>query len=373
MEDRDAWLTLAHAWGLHAGRLQEWFAQGRSALELPGASAATLAGLGLDAPTICALHTPDCAALDRDRAWLAAAPNRALVVWGAEDYPPRLAQIPDPPLLLYVEGVIAALSHPQIAIVGSRNPTALGRDTATQFARALGRAGLGITSGLALGIDAAAHRGALDAGAPTVAVVGRGLDAVYPRENEALARRILESGGALVTDLPIGSGPLRHHFPRRNRILSGLAVGTLVVEAAEQSGSLITARLAAEQGREVFAMPGSIHNAVARGCHRLLRQGARLVETVDDIFEELAGICGDMMVKPPLPGATEPALPCPSLDKDYEILLDALGFEPAGLDAIVARTRLDTGTVASMLLILELDGRIQQQPGGRYSRRLPGR
>jgi DNA processing protein len=373
MDDRDAWLTLAHAQGLHAGRLQEWFAQGRSAVELPGATSATLAALGFDADTVVSLQAPDRAALDRDRAWLDAAPHRSLVVWGADDYPPRLAQIPDAPLVLYVEGAIPALSTLQLAIVGSRNPTALGRDTATVFARELGRAGLGITSGLALGIDAAAHRGALEAGAPTVAVVGRGLDAVYPRENEPLARRILASGGALATDLPVGSPPLRHHFPRRNRILSGLAVGVLVVEAAEQSGSLITARLAAEQGRDVFAIPGSIHNTVARGCHRLLRQGARLVESVDDIFDELAGICDDMHAFGVRSPSDVQSLQGPSLDKDYEILLDALGFEPASLDAIVARTRLDTGAVASMLLILELDGRIQQQPGGRYSRRLPGR
>ena len=373
MEQRDAWLTLAHAPGLHAGRLQPWFAQGRTALELAGAASATLTSLGFDATTIDALQSPNRAALDRDRAWLDAAPQRAIVVWGTEDYPPRLAQIADAPLVLYVEGTIAALSSPQLAIVGSRNPTALGRDTATLFARELGGAGFGITSGLALGIDAAAHRGALEAGAPTVAVVGRGLDAVYPRENGPLARRILAAGGVLATDLPVGSAPLKHHFPRRNRILSGLAVGVLVVEAAEQSGSLITARLAAEQGREVFAMPGSIHNAVARGCHRLLRQGARLVETVDDIFEELAGICGDISALKVESVQKDRPLPGPSLDKEYEILLDALGFEPASLDAIVARTRLDTGIVASMLLILELDGRIQQQPGGRYSRRLPGK
>ena len=373
MEDRDGWLTLARAHGLHAGRLQEWFAQGRSPLELPGASTATLAALGIDADTISSLQAPDRAGLERDRAWLDASPARSLIVWGADDYPPRLAQIPDPPLVLYVEGAIEALSTPQLAIVGRRNPTALGRDTATLFARELGRAGLGITSGLALGIDAAAHRGALEAGATTVAVVGRGLDAVYPRENAPLARRILEAGGTLVTDLPVGSAPLKHHFPRRNRILSGLAVGVMVVEAAEQSGSLITARLAAEQGREVFAMPGSIHNAVAKGCHRLLRQGARLVETVDDIFEELGGICGDMSRFVCASSCEATSLQPPSLDKEYEILLDALGFEPASLDALVARTRLDTGAVASMLLILELDGRIQQQPGGRYSRRLPGR
>ncbi len=216
------------------------------------------------------------------------------MLWGSAEYPPLLARIPDAPLVLYVEGDDTALCLPQLAIVGSRNPTALGRDTATQFALHLARAGLVVTSGLALGIDAAAHRGALNAGARTVAVVGRGLDAVYPRENAALAREIIEQQGVLVTDLPVGTPPLKHNFPRRNRILSGLAVGTLVVEAALQSGSLITARLAGDQGREVFAIPGSIHNPMVRGCHKLLRQGARLVETVDDIFAELEPIIGEM-------------------------------------------------------------------------------
>ncbi|MCE3283906.1 MAG: dprA [Steroidobacteraceae bacterium] len=373
MDDRFCWLTLAHAPSLHAGQLGEWFAQGRSAPDLLGASAATLSALDLGASTIRSLLAPAAGAIERDLRWLDARPDRHLVTWGAPDYPSLLAQIPDSPLVLYVEGRVEVLSQPQLAIVGSRNPTGLGRDTATQFADHLGRAGLAITSGLALGIDAAAHRGALAAGAATLAVVGRGLDAVYPRENEPLARRILEAGGGLVTDLPIGTPPLRHNFPRRNRILSGLAVGTLVVEAAVQSGSLITARLAAEQGREVFAVPGSIHNAVARGCHRLLRQGARLVETVDDIFEELAMICGDLGGSSMTTPRQAPAPRCPSLDKGYEILLDALGFEPAGLDSIVVRTGLETAAVASMLLILELDGRIQQQPGGLYSRRLPGR
>jgi DNA processing protein len=373
MDDRLAWLTLAHASGLHAGHLGEWFAHGGAASDLLGASTAALSALDLGVPTIRSLLAPDAGAIERDFCWLDAGTDRHLVTWGAADYPPLLAQIPDPPLVLYVDGRVDVLSQPQLAIVGSRNPTGLGRDTASQFAGHLGRAGLAITSGLALGIDAAAHRGALEAGAPTVAVVGRGLDAVYPRENEPLARRILDAGGALVTDLPIGTPPLKHNFPRRNRILSGLAVGTLVVEAAVQSGSLITARLAAEQGREVFAVPGSIHNAVARGCHRLLRQGARLVETVDDIFEELASICGDLGTRPPITPRQAPTPRSPSLDKEYEILLDALGFEPAGLDSIVVRTGLETGVVASMLLILELDGRIQQQPGGLYSRRLPGR
>ena len=372
MDDVIPWLTLARAPALHAGQLADWFAQRRTPPDLLGDAAACTA-LGLGAGTVRSLFHPDRAAIEHDRRWLGAAPGRRLVTWGTQDYPPLLAQIPDAPLVLFLEGDAAALSLPQLAIVGSRNPTALGRDTAVQFARHLGRAGLAITSGLALGIDAAAHRGALDGGAKAVAVVGRGLDAVYPPENAGLARRIVESGGAIVTDVPVGIGPLRHHFPRRNRILSGLAIGTLVVEAALQSGSLITARLAAEQGREVFAIPGSIHNAVARGCHRLLRQGARLVETVDDIFDELAPILGNLSSFVSAPASNDMGRVDARLDKDYEILLDALGFEPASLDAIVSRTGLQTGAVASMLLILELDGRVQQQPGGLYSRRLAGR
>jgi DNA processing protein len=228
-----------------------------------------------------------------------------------------------------------------------------------------------ITSGLALGIDAAAHRGALQAEGRTVAVVGRGLDCVYPRENKRLARELVEQGGALVSDFPIGVPPLKQNFPRRNRILSGLSLGTLVVEAALQSGSLITARLAGEQGRDVFAVPGSIHNPLARGCHKLLRDGARLVESVEDIFAEIGDNIGENAVsiaqEAPRVGLADTSL----LDKDYKILLDALGFEPASLDAVVARTGLKAAAVASMLLILELEGRIQQQPGGRYCRRLP--
>ena len=373
MDDPKSWLVLAQAPGLHAGQLRDWLAQGAAPVELTRESRTGLVSIGLGQAAIRALQQPDFAAIDTDLGWLQAAANRRLVTWGSADYPPLLAQIADAPLVLYVEGDPLALCLPQLAIVGSRNPTALGRDTALQFARHLAQAGLVITSGLALGIDAAAHRGALNAGARTVAVVGRGLDATYPRENTALAREIVGRQGALVTDLAIGTPPLKQNFPRRNRILSGLAVGTLVVEAALQSGSLITARLAADQGREVFAIPGSIHNPLVRGCHRLLRQGARLVESVDDIFAELEPIIGEMkriaQEKPPAWGDLQP----PRLDKEYEILLDALGFEPAGLDILVVRTGLKAGAVASMLLILELDGRVQQQPGGRFSRRLPGK
>jgi DNA processing protein len=373
MEDLKSWLALAHAPGLHAGQIAGFLAQGHSPTELLSTSPATCAALGVREAALAALGHPDAARIDADLAWLDGRPQRHVIGWNNPDYPPLLALIPDAPLVLYVEGDPASLSLPQLAIVGSRNPTSLGRDTARQFSTHLVQAGLAITSGLALGIDAAAHRGALEAHGRTVAVVGRGLDAIYPRENDDLARRIVERHGALVTDLPAGTPPLKQNFPRRNRILSGLAVGTLVVEAALRSGSLITARLAAEQGREVFAMPGSIHNALARGCHRLLRQGAKLVESADDIFAELAPILGQVAASAAAEGSDRPVSNRSSLDKDYEILLDALGFEPASLDSLVVRSGLKADAVASMLLILELDGRIQQQPGGRYSRALPGK
>jgi len=373
MEDLKSWLALAQAPELHAGHIAGFLEQGRSPTELLAVSPATCAALGVREAALASLHRPDPERIDADIAWLEGRPHRRVVAWGSPDYPPLLALIPDAPLVLYVEGDPAALSLPQLAIVGSRNPTSLGRDTARQFGMHLARAGLAITSGLALGIDAAAHRGALDADGSTIAVVGRGLDAIYPRDNEELARCIVERHGALVTDLPVGTPPLKQNFPRRNRILSGLAAGTLVVEAALQSGSLITARLAGEQGREVFAMPGSIHNALARGCHKLLRQGAKLVETADDIFAELAPILGQVAASVPPGTHFQADSNRGSLDKDYEILLDALGFEPANLDSIVVRSGLKADAVASMLLILELDGRIQQQPGGRYSRTLPGK
>ena len=203
-------------------------------------------------------------------------------------------------------------------------------------------------------------------------MLGCGLDRIYPRENTQLARQIVASG-ALVSDLPTGVAPLKQHFPRRNRIISGLSVGTLVVEAALQSGSLITARLAGEQGREVFAIPGSIHSPLSRGCHRLIRQGAKLVESVDDIISELPALLGSLRPHAHAEATDAQQDSGPALDKDYEILLDALGFAPAGVDVLVARTGLEAGAVASMLLILELEGRIAQQPGGLFCRRLPGK
>ena len=372
MDDSHAWLALARAPGLHARQLEPWLADGHTPPSVLRESPQTLAALGLGQSAIGALLNPDSAAIARDQRWLEGS-RRSLVTWGSPQYPELLALIPDPPLVLFVEGEPDVLGLPQLAMVGSRNPSTLGRETATQFAQHLARSGLAITSGLALGIDAASHRGALRGPGKTVAVLGCGLDAIYPRENTALAAAIVASGGALVADLPTGTPPLKQHFPRRNRLISGLSVGTLVVEAALQSGSLITARLAGDQGREVFAIPGSIHNPMARGCHRLIRQGATLVEGVDDIFLELGALLAGLSPARE-PEATEPEGDFGlKLDKDYEILLDALGFETAVADTLVARTGLAAGAVASMLLILELDGRVQQQPGGRYSRRLPGK
>jgi DNA processing protein len=308
------------------------------------------------------LASPDEAALEADLTWISASGARILLASDAE-YPPLLRQMPGAPAALYVEGSIRALSSPQIAMVGSRSATAGGRATAREFAAFFARAGLTVTSGLAVGIDAASHEGALAGGGETIAVYGTGLDSVYPSEHLALTQRIRERG-ALVSEFPPRTPPLRAHFPRRNRIIAGLSLGTLVVEAARYSGSLITARHAVDAGREVFAIPGSIHSPLSRGCHQLLKSGAKLVEDAQDVLSELQF---------PLPkevlaeSEREPEKP-PELDKEYEMLLDALGFEPATIDVLVARTCLPGESVASMLLILELQGRVSTLPGGRYGR-----
>jgi DNA processing protein len=362
-----SWLTLLRAPGLHAAGL-------RALLERFGSVDSI--------DWLPSLHRQHEAAIAAELRWLEH-DARHFVPLDSPGYPPLLAELSDAPLGLFVRGDPTALSLPQLAIVGSRNPTAGGRDNATSFAAHLARSGLAITSGLAIGIDAAAHQGALAVDGITVAVCGTGLDIHYPAANSALAAAIAKHG-ALVSEFPLGTPALQANFPRRNRIISGLALGTLVVEAAVRSGSLITARLAAEQGREVFALPGSIHNPLARGCHQLIRQGAKLVETVDDIFAELRALVGALAaaVAPALqaavpderkssaagPGARAAAAPV--LDKAYEILLDALGFEPAGVDTLVERTGLAADEVASMLLILELDGKLESRPGGRYVRRV---
>jgi DNA processing protein len=318
--------------------------------------------IDLPAPTRAHLLSPEPATLANDLAWLHASGTHVLL-HGEAGYPPLLAQITAAPPVLFVQGRLEALSAPQLAMVGSRNPTAGGRATARDFAAYFARMGLTITSGLAVGIDAAAHEGALLGGGATVAVCGTGLDEVYPQQHAGLAERV-RTHGALVSEFPPRTPPARANFPRRNRLISGLSAGTLVVEAARESGSLLTAHLAAEQGREVFAIPGSIHNPLSRGCHRLIREGAKLVEEAADVLSELKfSLAAEALEHAPRAVGKPRAL-----DNEYEMLLDALGFEPATIDSLTERTGLPGESVASMLLILELEGRVAPHPGGRYGR-----
>jgi DNA processing protein len=321
-----------------------------------------IARAGLTPATQAYLREPDRAALAEDLQWLASSGARILLCTDAT-YPPLLAQIASPPAVLFVLGDVALLSSVQLAIVGSRSPTPEGRSNALAFAAWLAARRLTITSGLAVGIDAAGHEGALLAGGRTVAVCGTGLDDVYPTQNSTLARQIQERG-ALVSEFPPRTPLQKSNFPRRNRIISGLALGTLVVEAAEESGSLITARLAAQQGRRVFAIPGPIHNRLARGCNKLIRDGARLVEGPAEVALEF-GISLDPQG---LRKSQRPRRRRCELDKEYEMLLDALGSEPATVESIAARTGKTCEGIASMLLILELEGRVAPHPGGRYGR-----
>lgn len=313
-------------------------------------------------------HPPEDldASVARASAWLSERDDHHILTLGDPLYPPELLQMADPPVLLYVLGDIQALHHPKrLAIVGSRNPTPQGEANARQFAQALGEAGVCVISGLALGVDGAAHDGALLGGAPTVAVVGTGLDRVYPKRHLELAHRIA-SQGAIVSEYPLGTPPLRENFPQRNRIIAGLSQGTLVVEAAVQSGSLITARLAAEQGREVFAIPGSIHAPQSRGCHALIRQGAKLVESAQDILE-------DLRFTTPLPALNEPPLNAGDSDRGKEdSLLRAMGHDPVSLDVLQARTGLDTAHLQARLLELELSGEVARLPGGLLQRQGQG-
>ncbi len=306
------------------------------------------------------LTSPDAAECRADLDWLAAAGGQSLL-YTDSGYPPLLARIPCPPVALFVLGDPAVLLTPQVAIVGSRNPTHGGCNTARELAGTLARGGLTITSGLAVGIDAAGHEAALLAPGLTVAVLGTGLDRVYPRRHAHLAARIREQG-ALVSEMPPRSRPTRWGFARRNRIISGLSLGTLVVEAALASGSLITARCAARQGRRVLAVPGSIRSPLARGCHQLIRDGARLVESAAQVSSELNfSLSGEALALGLAPvGARR------ELDNEYEMLLDALGFEPATVDSLAERTGRSCASVAAMLLILELEGRVAPQPGGTY-------
>ena len=285
--------------------------------------------------------------------------NNHIVTLADNDYPQSLLNIPDPPLLLYVKGRLDLLNRPALAIVGSRNATPQGIGNAEAFAKSLSDTGLSIISGMAHGIDAAAHRGALRGQGGSIAVVGTGLDKVYPAANRDLAH-LLAQQGALVSEFPLGTPPLPANFPRRNRIISGMSAGCLVVEASLQSGSLITARLAIEQGRDVFAVPGSIHAPQSKGCHALLKQGAKLVESAQDILEELGGL----LVTP----ASTPAVETLEIQGSCGSLLDHIGFDPVDVDTLKTRSGLTIAELSAMLLTLELNGLINTIPGGLYQR-----
>jgi DNA processing protein len=369
LEDRLAWITLTRAPGLDAPVLSTALETLGQAAGLMSASDSQRARAGISEAAREFLRSAAAGPTPAEVAW-AEQPSHHILPFTDSRFP-RLLRSPAPPIALYVAGSVDALSDPQLSMVGSRNPTAQGRDTAFAFAEYLAQRGLAITSGMAEGIDTAAHRGALAGQGLTIAVLGTGLDITYPRSNVDLARQI-EQCGALVSEFPLGTQPKRGNFPQRNRIIAGLSLGTLVVEAARRSGSLITARYAGEQGREVFAIPGSIHNPLSRGCHQLIRQGAKLTETADDILSELnfsAFFAGVPAAGAPAGEQPESAAVLESgMDKDHKILLDALGFDPVDLDALIVRTGFKPEAVSSMMLILELEGHVQAAPGGRYSR-----
>lgn len=361
---------------------------------LLGASAQALTQVGLSEAQVRALTQPNWTHIDRQFDWMQRT-HTQMQVYTAPEYPPQLREISSLPLVLFVQGNPALLHQPQLAMVGARTPTAKGREIAQHFAEVLGRAGLVITSGLALGIDGASHQGALIASAKTIAVLGCGLDTIYPQAHQGLAQEILAAGGSLVSEFLPGTLPRAQHFPRRNRIISGLSLGVLVVEAANKSGSLITARYALEQNREVFAIPGAIHNPLAKGCHQLLKQGAKLVETAQDVLEELPEFRQSFQVadfepilKPDkmlpdtkLAAEQVAALPMRS-DKSSskqshevlkvepmdQVLLKCLGFETTPVDVIIQRTGLSAEQVSSRLLMLELQGQVLQVPGGYVKR-----
>jgi DNA processing protein len=357
-DDLHAWLRLAFATGVSNAAQRALLKAFGSPQGVLSAKRAALAGHVSTQMVEALLGDDRPASLEPSIAWLAV-PGNHLVTLGDPSYPRALFDIADPPIALFAQGRLDLFNTRSVAVVGSRNATPQGKEDARAFARALSDAGLCIVSGLAQGIDAAAHRGGLEGASSSIAVVGTGLDIVYPAANSALARELAQRG-LVVSEFPIGARPLEHHFPRRNRIISGLSRGVLVVEAAMASGSLITARLAGEQGRDVFAIPGSIHSPFSKGCHRLIRQGAKLVESAADVLEELA----PALAVHARSHAASSATPGPAEDP----VLAALGHGNASLDALCARTGLAVPDVSARLSALEIEGRIARLDGGRFQR-----
>lgn len=359
------WLALNRTPSLGPAALRNLLNHFGSPAGVFAASTQELASLGfLSKPSLDYLNHPDWRGVETDLRWLNQSGHH-LVTWQDDTYPALLREIPDCPPLLFVRGNPEVLATPQLAMVGSRRPSVTGKDIAKEFAMSLTERGLTIVSGLALGIDAASHRGALAVKGLTIAVTGSGPDCVYPAEHQKLAAEIAEQG-ALVTEFPPGTPPLPSHFPRRNRIISGLSLGTLVVEAALKSGSLITARLANEQGREVFAIPGSIRNLAAQGCHFLIKQGAKLVENADDVVEEL-GFLAKWVNNPP--SLSRKDATNMGMEGLYAKVFNQIGYEPTSIDALIERTELTAEEVSSILLVLELHGHIASASVGCVVRR----
>jgi DNA processing protein len=354
------WLALRRAPLIGSRRFGLLISRFGSPAGVLDADPAEWAEFGVPEKTIDYLRNPDWRAVASDLQWLTGSGRHCLTLDDPR-YPAPLREIADPPPLLFVEGDPAALSLRHVAVVGSRNPSSAGRKTAHELAQGLAASGFGVVSGLALGIDAASHRGALDVGGVTVAVAGTGPDQVYPRQHRALAQEISSRRGAVISEFLPGTEPAAGNFPRRNRIISGLSLGALVVEAAAQSGSLITARLALEQGREVFAVPGSIYSPLARGCNELIQQGAKLVMGVGDIVEEFGPAASSG------PQARLP-IPLPEADEPHWALLKCIAYDPTSVDTLVAVTGESPESIASMLLLLELQGYVEAAPGGCYVR-----
>jgi DNA processing protein len=361
-----AWATLARAPALDIERITRAIELLGSPRAVVSASAADcgLAGIPTRAQEflMSAAALPDAAA----QHWLSHERHH-LLPFADPRFPRSLRALPRCPVALYVCGNVGALADPQLAVVGSRNPTAQGSDTAFEFAEYLAERGLGITSGLAEGIDASAHRGALSGQGITLGVLGNGIDLIYPAINTGLYDQV-RAQGALISEFSPGTPPRRGNFPERNRIIAALGLGTLVVEAARRSGSLITARLAGTLGRAVLAIPGSIHNPMSRGCHELIKAGATLVENPEDVLRQLnfSAFFATGLRAPA--GPASPFAGTAGMDKEHKILLDALGFDPVDLDTLIVRTGFKPEAVSSMVLILELEGHVQAAPGGRYSR-----
>ena len=356
------WLALNQTSGIGALGFQRLRQHFGNISEVFSANISELRQLGLRANTLQDLQKPDWPEVEKQQNW-ASKPGNALLTSACPDYPKLLLELADPPPVLYVSGSVELLHHPQIAIVGSRKPSPGGEHNAKQLSQELSQRGLTITSGLAYGIDAAAHNGALTAKRPTIAVLGSGLDTIYPRRHQELARRICENG-ALVSEWPAGTAPLAHHFPRRNRIISGLSLATLVIEASENSGSLITARLALEQGREVMAVPGAIQNPMATGSNRLIQDGATLVSSAEDVLNNLNGF---LQLSPP-PRSHSPSSTVTKLDKLQYKVLYSIDYDPTSIDNIVVQSGLTIEQVSSILLALELLGQVSSAPGGMYYR-----